>query len=233
MTDAYTALDLETTGLNPKKDKIIEIGAVKVRNGEITDRFQSFVNPGRVLENKVKNLTGICDEMLEGAPEMGELIEPLIEFLGEDVLVGHRILFDYSFVKKAAVNHSLSFEKMGIDTLKLSRKLLPELESKSLESVCKYYGIEHKAHRAIGDARATSDLYQKLAGQFYQDNEEEFQPKRLVYPAKKEGPVSKRQKERLYKLLDKHKLTIAYNVDKLTRNEADRIMDEILAKYGR
>lgn len=102
MTDAYTALDLETTGLNPKKDKIIEIGAVKVRNGEITDRFQSFVNPGRVLENKVKNLTGICDAMLEGAPEMGELIEPLIEFLGEDVLVGHRILFDYSFVKKSS-----------------------------------------------------------------------------------------------------------------------------------
>ncbi len=171
--------------------------------------------------------------MLLDAPEIGDIIGPLLKFIGDDILVGHRVLFDYSFVKKAAVNYSLSFEKMGIDTLKLSRKLLPELESKSLESVCKYYGIEHKAHRAIGDARAASDLYQKLAGQFYQDNEEEFRPKQLVYLAKKEGPVSKRQKERLYKLLDKHKLTIAYNVDKLTRNEADRIMDEILAKYGR
>ena len=181
----------------------------------------------------VCGLTGINDEMLLDAPEIGDIIGPLLKFIGDDILVGHRVLFDYSFVKKAAVNHSLSFEKMGIDTLKLSRKLLPELESKSLESVCKYYGIEHKAHRAIGDARAASDLYQKLAGQFYQDNENEFRPKRLVYLAKKEGPVSKRQKERLYKLLDKHKLTIAYNVDKLTRNEADRIMDEILAKYGR
>lgn len=111
--------------------------------------------------------------------------------------------------------------------------MLPELESKSLESVCGYYGIEHKAHRALGDARASSDLYQKLAGQFYQGNEEEFQPRQLVYQAKREGPISKRQKERLYKLLDKHKLTITYNVDKLTRNEADRLMDQILAEYGR
>ena len=201
--------------------------------GEVAGEFQSLVNPGRELGEMVCGLTGINDEMLLDAPEIGDIIGPLLKFIGDDILVGHRVLFDYSFVKKAAVNYSLSFEKMGIDTLKLSRKLLPELESKSLESVCKYYGIEHKAHRAIGDARAASDLYQKLAGQFYQDNEEEFRPKQLVYLAKKEGPVSKRQKERLYKLLDKHKLTIAYNVDKLTRNEADRIMDEILAKYGR
>lgn len=229
----YISLDLETTGLNPKRDRIIEVGAVKVHKGEVAGEFQSLVNPGRELGEMVCGLTGINDEMLLDAPEIGDIIGPLLKFIGDDILVGHRVLFDYSFVKKAAVNYSLSFEKMGIDTLKLSRKLLPELESKSLESVCKYYGIEHKAHRAIGDARAASDLYQKLAGQFYQDNENEFRPKRLVYLAKKEGPVSKRQKERLYKLLDKHKLTIAYNVDKLTRNEADRIMDEILAKYGR
>ncbi len=229
----YISLDLETTGLNPKRDRIIEVGAVKVHKGEVAREFQSLVNTGRELGEMLCGLTGINAEMLLDAPEIGDIIDQLLTFIGDDILVGHRVLFDYSFVKKAAVNYSLSFEKMGIDTLKLSRKLLPELESKSLESVCKYYGIEHKAHRAIGDARAASDLYQKLAGQFYQDNEEEFRPKQLVYLAKKEGPVSKRQKERLYKLLDKHKLTIAYNVDKLTRNEADRIMDEILAKYGR
>lgn len=229
----YISLDLETTGLNPKRDRIIEVGAVKVRRGKVVGEFQSLVNPGRVLTETVCGLTGINSEMLSDAPEIGDIIGPLLSFIGDDMLVGHRVLFDYSFVKRAAVNHSLSFEKIGIDTLKLARKLLPELESKSLESVCKYYGIEHKAHRAIGDARATSDLYRKLAGQFFQDNEEEFRPKQLIYHAKKEGPISKRQKERLYKLLDKHKLTIAYSVDKLTRNEADRIMDEILAEYGR
>lgn len=229
----YTSLDLETTGLEPKKDRIIEIGAVKVRNGRAAEEFQALVNPGRLLDEKICVLTGISNEMLAEAPEIGEVIGRLLEFIGEDILVGHRILFDYSFVKKAAVNHSLVFEKKGIDTLKLSRKLLPELESRSLESVCRYYGIEHKAHRALGDARASSDLYQRLAGQFYQGNEEEFQPRQLVYQAKREGPISKRQKERLYKLLDKHKLTISYNVDKLTRNEADRLMDQILAEYGR
>lgn len=232
MTDAYTALDLETTGLNPKKDKIIEIGAVKVRNGEITDRFQSFVNPGRVLENKVKNLTGICDAMLEGAPEMGELIEPLIEFLGEDVLVGHRILFDYSFVKKTAIDSSLSFERMGIDTLKLSRSFAGTGKQEA-GILCGYYQIAHTAHRALGDAQAASDLYRKLAELFYEGNETEFAPKPLLFRVKKDTPVSKKQKERLYKLLDRHRIAIGYNVDKLTRSEADRIIDQILAKYGR
>lgn len=233
MTEAYTALDLETTGLNPKKDKIIEIGAVKVRKGMVADRFQSFVNPWRKLGEEVHLLTGIDDGMLQDAPGIEEVLEPLINFIGEDVLVGHRILFDYSFVKKAAVNGCVAFEKEGIDTLKLARKLLPDLESRKLGFLCSYYGIEHRAHRALDDAEASSNLYQKLAELFYEGNEETFMPKRLLFEAKKEMPVTKRQKERLYKLLDRHKITIEYQLDKLTKSEADRIMDQILAKYGR
>ncbi len=233
MTDTYTALDLETTGLNPKTDRIIEIGAVKVRRWEVTDQFQSLVNPGRALGEGVISLTGICDEMLADAPGISDLTGSLLEFIGDDVLVGHRILFDYSFVKKAAVNQSMVFNKMGIDTLKLSRKFLPELESRKLGFLCRHYGIEHTAHRALGDAWAAADLYRKLAELYYEDNEKEFAPKELIFKVKKDTPVTKRQKERLYKLLDKHKLTIGYSVDKLTRSEADRIMDQILAKYGR
>ena len=120
MVSDYTALDLETTGLDPKRDKIIEIGAVKVRDGKVAERFQSFVDPGRALEEHVRELTGIGNGMLEGAPDMGELLEPLLAFLGDDVLVEHRILFDYSFVKKEAVNRGIVFEKKGIDTLKLA-----------------------------------------------------------------------------------------------------------------
>lgn len=231
MTDSYTALDLETTGLNPKLDKIIEIGAVKVRRGKTADSFQSLVNPGRMLSGHVCRLTGIDDRMLADAPDIGQVLEPLLTFIGGDILVGHRILFDYSFVKKAAVNHGAAFEKKGIDTLGLARKFLPDLESRKLESLCSYYGIGHTAHRALGDAAAASDLYLKLAELFW--NEKDFAPKPLVYTVKKETPVTKSQKERLYKLLDKHKITVEYNVDKLTRNEADRIMDHILAKYGR
>lgn len=233
MTDTYTVLDLETTGLNPKQDRIIEIGAVKVCEGRATKRFQTLVNPGRVLEERVCELTGISNAMLEDAPEIENVLEDLLDFIGEDVLVGHRILFDYSFVKKAAVNQKLRFEKKGIDTLKLARKFLPQLESRKLEYLCEYYGISHTAHRALGDAEATGVLYQKLVELFYRTDEKAFSPIPLIYQVKKETPITKPQKERLYKLLDKHKITIEYTVDKLTRNEADRIIDRILATYGR
>ena len=229
----YISLDLETTGLNPKRDRIIEVGAVKVHKGEVAGEFQSLVNPGRELGEMVCGLTGINDEMLLDAPEIGDIIGPLLKFIGDDILVGHRVLFDYSFVKKAAVDSSLSFERMGIDTLKLSRKFLPELESRRLGFLCGYYQIAHTAHRALGDAQAASDLYRKLAELFYEGNETEFAPKPLLFRVKKDTPVSKKQKERLYKLLDRHRIAIGYNVDKLTRSEADRIIDQILAKYGR
>lgn len=234
MTDDYTALDVETTGLNTKTDRMIEIGAVKVRGGNIVDMYKSFVNPGRVLDERISALTGIDGEMLKDAPETDAVMMPLIEFIGEDILVGHKILFDYSFIKKGAVNHKLSFEKKGIDTLKLANKFLSGLPSRKLEYLCKHYGIEHTAHRALDDAKAASDLYLKLAELFYsEDNIKDFEPRQLICQVKKETPITKSQKERLYKLLDKHKITIEYDADKLTRSEADRIMDKILAKYGR
>ena len=137
MTDDYIALDLETTGLNPKLDKIIEIGAVRVRKGRTEDTFHSLVNPGRAVEERVSELTGIDDGMLAGAPDMGQLLKPLLAFIGGDILIGHRILFDYSFLKKEAVNQGVSFEKEGIDTLKLARKFLPDLESRRLAYRCR------------------------------------------------------------------------------------------------
>lgn len=237
MTEDYTALDLETTGLNPKRDRIIEIGAVKVRGGKAVDRFQSLVNPGRLLDGHVSSLTGIDDGMLDGMPEAGQLMEPLAAFIGEDVLVGHRILFDYSFLKREAVNRNMVFEKKGIDTLKLARRFLPDLESRKLGDLCAYYGIMHRAHRALGDAGAASDLYLKFVELFFDGNPggngKEFEPQPLVYRVKKETPATKPQKERLYKLLDRHRITVEYEIDKLTRGEADRIMAQILAKYGR
>ncbi len=231
MINDYASLDLETTGLNTKHDKIIEVGAVRVRQGKVTDTFQRFVNPGRGLSETVCTLTGITEQMLESAPEIGSVLPELLEFIGGDILLGHRILFDYSFLKRAAVNQKMTFEKEGIDTLKLARKFLPDLESRKLEDLCGYYKIEHKAHRALGDAQAASDLFLKLSELFY--NEKDFKPQKLIYQAKRETPITKPQKERLYKLLDQHKINIDYDVDKLTRNEASRITDKILAKYGR
>ena len=120
----YVALDLETTGLDAKKHKIIEIGAVKVRDNEVVETYRTFINPGWQLEERITQITGITNEDLLLAPAIQEKIEEFLEFAGDDVLLGHSLLFDYSFVKRAAVNKGLSFEKEGIDTLTISRKYL-------------------------------------------------------------------------------------------------------------
>lgn len=129
----YVCLDLETSGLYPKYDKIIEIGAVKVKNGQITERFRSLVNPGRKLTEITTAITGIHDGDLVSAPDITEILPSFLAFSEALPLLGHSILFDYSFIKKAAVNQGLSFEREGIDTLKLARKFLPDLESRALE----------------------------------------------------------------------------------------------------
>ena len=231
----YICIDLETTGLNPKHDKIIEIGAVKVRDGKVAEIFETFVNPGRKLEERITELTGITDEQLKDAPDITEALPTLLDFVGEDILLGHSVLFDYSFIKKAAVNQKFSFERQGIDTLKIARRYLTELPSRSLDNLCNHYGIEHHAHRALADAKATCELYDKLWDDFgyCADALKIFEPVGLHYQVKRDTPATPAQKERLYKLIVKHRLTVEYELDKLTRSEASRYTDLILAKYGR
>ena len=238
MTDSYVCIDLETTGLNPKTDKIIEIGIVKVEENRIVKEWETLVNPDRKLEERIIELTGIRDEQLSSAPSIDEVLPQLLDIVGDSVLLGHSVLFDYSFVKKAAANRRLSFERTGIDTLKIARKYLADLESRSLPCLCRHYGIRHSAHRALHDAEATVELYQKLAEQFYDREEAEgdkslFRPKKLCYQVKRDTPITIPQKEQLYKLVDRHKLIIDYDIEKLTRSEASRQIDRLLAEYGR
>lgn len=234
-TDSYICIDLETTGLNPKTDKIIEIGAVRVEAGKVTGTFESRVNPGRPLEERIVTLTGLTDQELKTAPDIAEILPAVMEFLGEAVLLGHSVLFDYSFLKKAAVNQRISFERKGIDTLRIARRYLPALESRSLDFLCGYYQIPHRAHRALEDANAAHALYDKLWKDFHdeEDAEKIFAPVSLNYQVKRESPITPAQKERLYKLLVRHKLITDYDLSKLTKNEASRYTDLILAKYGR
>ena len=227
----FVCIDLETTGLNPKRDRIIEIGAVKVRDGKVVETFQQLIDPKQQLEERVGALTGIISKELEGQPTIQEMLPALKEFLGEDVLLGHRVLFDYSFLKRAFTNEKIPFERKGIDTLKLARQFVTECESKKLESLCIHYGIKHQAHRALGDALATVELYQKLVREYYEPKT--FEPKPLEFKVKKESPITKAQKERLTLLLAKHNLVPKCEIASLTRNEASRYMDQILAAYGR
>lgn len=234
MIPSYVCVDLETTGLNPKQDKIIEIGAVRMENGVETGTFSELVNPGRLLEPRITELTGIRDEDLADAPIMEEVLPELLSFMGEMPLLGHSVLFDFSFLKKAAVNQRLSFERQGVDTLKIARKYLSTLESRSLGALCMYYGIPHHAHRALEDAEATCILYTKLSQAFETDDTKaDFEPGKLIYQVKRESPITKPQKERLYKLIERHKLEVNVQIDRLTRNEASRYTDQILARYGR
>ena len=246
--NSYISIDLETTGLNPKLDRIIEIGAVKVVDGEIVDTFESLINPGRKLEERITDLTGITDADLADKPYIEEVLPKLLTFMEECgifgsipavleekagacklPLLGHSILFDYSFLKKAAVDRKLKFEKWGVDTLKIARKYLPELEHRSLGYLCNYYQIPHRAHRALNDAEATHLLYQRLCQEFYKEEESLFSGHQLQFQVKRDTPITIPQKEQLYRLMKQHNLTVDVDVERLTRSEASRLTDQLLA----
>ncbi len=242
----FVSIDLETTGLLPKEDQIIEIAAIRFRDGKETDCFHTYLNPGRILPDRIMELTGIGQELLMDAPVFTEVCDALLEFIGDDVLMAHHISFDYSFLKRAIVNHakpdwikSNSFEKRGIDTLKIARTFLPSLESRSLLALCEHYKIPLIAHKAEEDARATALLYFKLWEEFGNSVDENasfnkiFEPYPLIYKIKKEGPATRAQKERLYRELEKHRIVPEYDVERLTKNEASRYLDRILSEYGR
>lgn len=230
----YIAVDLETTGLDPKRDKIIEIGAIHVSDGKEIAQFHTMVNPRRQIEARITELTGITDDMVEDAPDIGDIIGGFSDFCGELPLLGHHVIFDYSFLKRAAVNHKLDFERNGIDTLKLCRTFMPQEERKNLEAACTFFRIEREgAHRALGDARDAHMLFQTLVGRYGAAQPEAFTPKPLIYKVKREQPASKKQKEDLRYLLKYHKIDLPAQIDHLSRNEASRITDKIISQYGR
>ncbi len=234
MEQDYIALDLETTGLNPRKERVIEVGAVRVEGGQEKAQFHSMVNPCRRLEGIVVGLTGITDEMVERAPELGDILPRIIDFCKGLPLLGHHIIFDYSFLKRAAVNGRLEFERRGIDTLRLCRRFMPEQEKKNLDAACTYFGVLREGgHRALADARDAHRLYQKLLAAYGESCPEAFFSLPLIYKVKREQPASKKQKEDLRDLLKYHKINLPVQIDSLTRNEASRVKDKIISRYGR
>ncbi len=230
MIKDYICVDVETTGLNAKEEKIIEIGAVKVINGEITERFQSFINPGRRLDKRIVALTGITDEMLSDAPESKEIMLKFKDFCGELPIMGHNLSFDYAFIKRAMVNEKLNFEKPGIDTLKIARKYLPQLESRSLEFLCKHFVITHTAHRALGDAEATVMLYNKLCELFYEqaatEDSKVFIPAMLICNVKRDQPITIAQKQQVARYCDRLGIVLNRDINTMSRAEASRFIEK-------
>lgn len=233
MEHQYIAVDIETTGLSPVKDRIIEIGAAKVVDGTVTETFCRLIDPQIELPERIVELTNITDEMVKNQPVMDEVIAEFLDFAGELPLLGHNILFDFSFLKTAAAKQKLSFERKGIDTLMIARMLHKDLESKSLDAMCRHYGIvnEHH-HRAYDDAIASMMLYQSLAKQ-PEVQEQWLKARPLMYRPKKVEPATQRQKNYLLDLLKYHKIEIRQSIDTMTRSEASRMVDRILFEYGR
>lgn len=235
MTKDYVSLDLETTGLEPKYHKILEIGAVKVKDFQVVDSFQMLVCPGVAISDRITQVTGITDEMVEGRPYIEEILPEFIDFCEDYVIIGHNLMFDFSFLKRNAVNSNLEFERMGIDTLKIARKHLPLLEKRSLDYLCAYYGIEDKNHhRAYNDAVAAHELYHLFCrSEFFSEKDAAFVPQRMMYQVKKEVPATGRQIMYLNDLLKYHKIHIGADISRLTKNEASRYIDQIISQYGR
>lgn len=234
MIKNYVAFDLETTGLNVETDNIIEIGALRVTNGKVTERFIEFLKPEQPISPMITNITGITNEMVANARNTKSIIRDFIEFCGDDVLLGHNILFDYKFTKKYAVEYGFPFEKKGIDTLKIARQVLKNLESKSLGALCEHYHIVNQAaHRAYHDALATAKIYHMLAHEFEADNEKVFLPEQLQFKHKKAQPCTIKQTEYIKALCCYHGLEMNYDFNALTRSEASKIIDGIISRYGR
>ena len=124
----YTVIDLEMTGLHPKNDAILEVGAAKIRNGEVTDTMDIFVNPGRKITQEITELTGITDEMVKEGLSPAAAFHKTAEFIGDDILVGHNIIFDYSFLKQQAVKENLIYKtKRQTPATKIQKIHLKEL----------------------------------------------------------------------------------------------------------
>lgn len=225
------AIDVETTGISPEKERIIEIGAFRPETGEI---FRTLIQPGRPLPDKITELTGITDEMLLGAPEEQEAIQELLDFLnGDTILLGHNIAFDHSFLVQAIRRCGLEEPQFtGIDTLKLSRVLCPELPNKKLETMVAHFGLTNeRAHRAFEDARVTVEVYRCLKAM--NKELELFEPVPMHYKAKKTEPMTQKQRSFLSAILKYHQLEEKYNMENLSKSEASRLIDKLLLAYGR
>lgn len=230
----YISVDIETTGVNAKWDRIIEIGAVKVRDGKVTETFSELINSGVRVSSFITELTGINNDMLSDKPTIEEVLPRFIQFAGDDFLLGHNIMFDYGFLKQNAINLNLSFDKWGIDTLKIARKTLKGLESRGLEYLCNYYGIkDENHHRAFNDANVTSQLYMILMEKFGGELPGLFEARELVYRVKKLQPITERQKKYLTDLMKWHHIEPDFDISMLTKNEASKKIDKILSENGR
>ena len=166
----FICFDIETTGLSAARDKITEIGAVKVVNGKITDTFSTFVNPGISIPQKIVELTGITDAMVKDAPSQSEAVASFLEFAGDSVLVAHNAPFDTSFIRKTCEDMGREYNYTSIDTVAISRAIFTDIKNCKLDTVAKYLRLgSFNHHRAIDDAEMLAKIFIVLCSRLKDD----------------------------------------------------------------
>lgn len=185
----YIIFDIETTGLDSSYDEIIEIGAIKVKNNKIVSKFNSLVKPKNEIDEYITELTGITNEMVKDAPTIEEILPDFMNYIGNDILIGHNVNFDINFIYDNLYRNKFDvLTNDFIDTMRISRKLLPELPHHRLIDLAKYFKIDStNNHRSLKDCEITMNVYENLkeiALQKY-DNLDEF--KNAFKKHKKEG----------------------------------------------
>lgn len=163
LADDYCVIDLETTGLSSSNDDIIELCAIKVRNNIITDSFTSLVKPESYINSFISNLTGITNEMTKSAPTIENVLIKYLEFIGNDIVLGHNVTFDINFIREKSLKcYNKDFLNNYIDTCKMSRKICP-LKHHKLNQVAQYYNIDASGHhRAKQDCIMTYGIYNAM-----------------------------------------------------------------------
>lgn len=172
--DNYTVIDTETTGLSPSWDEIIELAAIKYRNGKPTESFHSLIKPDMPINEFITMLTGISNEMVKESPSIGDVIGEYLSFIGDDIVVGHNVGFDINFIYDASMDHTgMPFTNDYINTVRFANKLLPDLQRKTLGAVCQHLGISPDgAHRALKDCELTNMIFQRMISMV--DDKESF-----------------------------------------------------------
>lgn len=168
--DEFVIFDIETTGLSAATCKITEIGAVIMQNGQVKDRFNSFVNPGIPIPQNITELTGITDEMVKDAPPVKEVLVKFFNFIGNRMLVAHNASFDTGFIRQAALESDLPFTNPYIDTVAMSHFLNPNLKNHKLDTLAKHYGLgDFNHHRASDDAEMLGLIFTCMINHLKED----------------------------------------------------------------
>jgi len=248
IVNKYVTIDIEATGIPSRTSRIIELAAVKICNGKITDKYHTLVNPNILIDEEIERLTGITNEDVKDAPTFKDVYEEFFDFIDGYIWLGHSIISDYKFLyfeikfNNFKKNLLKRCDIMSLDTFRISKGLHLKASHRSLVDMCEYFGVANdNVHRAMDDAIATAKVYNELVINYFNEKQELFKPVKLEYhdKSKQKRPVTKKQIRHFNRLKMCHNSNFYditgknFDFESLTQSEASRYIDKIILKYGR